>query len=51
MPKRIEYNRSFAYHIKVELGLNLDDIWNWDKNNENNINTYEITKSSNKKAR
>ena len=50
MPKKIEYNRSFAYHIEIELGLNLDDIWNWEKNNKNNINPYEITKSCNKKV-
>ena len=24
----IRYEESFAYHIEVELGLNLDDIWN-----------------------
>ena len=46
----IRYEESFAYHIEVELGLNLDDIWNWDKNNELGINPYEIYKSSSKKV-
>ena len=45
----IRYEESFAYHIEVELGLNLDDIWNWDKNNELGINPYEIAKQSHKK--
>ena len=43
----IRYEESFAYHIEVELGLNLDDIWNWDKNE---VNPYEIYKQSNKKV-
>ena len=46
----IRYEESFAYHIEVELGLNLDDIWNWDKNNENDINPYKLKKQSNKKV-
>ena len=46
----IRYEESFAYHIEVELGLNLDDIWNWDKNNELGINPYEITKCNDKKV-
>lgn len=45
----IQYEESFAYHIEVELGLNLDDIWNWEKNNELGINPYEIYKCSDKK--
>ena len=50
MPKVIKYyEESFAYHIEVELGLNLDDIWNWEKNNELGINPYETYKSSGKK--
>lgn len=48
--KKIIYEESFAYHIEVELGLNLDDIWNWDKNNELGINPYEIKKQSSKKV-
>lgn len=46
----IRYEESFAYHIEIELGLNLDDIWNWEKNNKNGINPYEISKQSNKKV-
>lgn len=46
----IRYEESFAYHIEVELGKNLNDIWNWEKNNENGINPYEIKKQSNKKV-
>lgn len=42
------YEKSFAYHIEIELGLNLDDIWNWEKNNENNINPYFISFGSDK---
>ncbi len=45
--KSIPYEKSFAYHIEIELGLNLDDVWNWDKNN---INPYKTTKYSNKKV-
>ena len=43
----IRYEESFAYYIEVELGLNLDDIWNWERNK---VNPYEIYKSSNKKV-
>ena len=46
----IRYEESFAYYIEIELGLNLDNIWNWEKNNENGINPYEITKCSGKKV-
>ena len=44
-----KYEETIAYYIEVELKLNLDDVWNWEKNNENGINPYEITKQSNKK--
>nr|DAL23982.1 MAG TPA_asm: hypothetical protein [Caudoviricetes sp.] len=44
------YEDSFAYHIEVELGLNLNDIWNWEKNNELDINPYKITRCSDKKV-
>lgn len=47
---KVLYKNSFAYHIEVKLGLNLDDIWNWEKNNELGINPYKITKQSNKKV-
>lgn len=40
------YQNSFAYHIEVELGIKLNDIWNWE---DNNINPYHIYKSSNQK--
>lgn len=50
MSHPIRYEESFAHHIEVELGLNLDDIWNWEKNNELGINPYEIKKQSNKKV-
>ena len=46
----IRYEESFAYHIKVELGIDLDNIWNWEKNNELGINPYEIYKCSRKKV-
>ena len=46
----IRYEESFAYHIEVELGLNLDDIWNWEKNDKLGINPYETYRSSNKKV-
>ena len=42
----IRYEESIAHHIEIELGLNLDDIWNWDKNK---YNPREITKQSSKK--
>ena len=42
----IRYKETIAYYIEVELGLNLDDIWNWEKNK---VNPYETTKQSNKK--
>ena len=49
MAKNLIYEKSFAYYIEVELGLSLDDVWNWDKNNELGINPYEIRRSSAKK--
>lgn len=42
----IRYKESFAYHIEIELGIDLNEIWNWEKNNENGINPYKIYKSS-----
>lgn len=44
----LRYEDSFAYHVEVELGLNLDDIWNWEKNNELGINPYKTTRCSDK---
>ena len=43
----LRYEESFAYHIEVELRLNLDDIWNWKLNK---VNPKEISKQSNKKV-
>lgn len=43
------YENSLAYYIEVKLGLNLDDLWNWEKNNENNVNPYYISYGSTKK--
>lgn len=44
------YINSFAYHIEVELGENLNDYWDWKKNNELGINPYYITKQCNRKV-
>lgn len=41
------YEESFAHHIEIELGLNLDDIWNWELNK---VNPKEISKQANKKV-
>ena len=46
----IRYEESFAYHIEVELELNIDDVWNWGKNNKLGINPYKLKKQSNKKV-
>lgn len=45
----IRYEESIGYYIEKELKLNINDIWNWDKNNKNGINPYETPKQSNKK--
>ena len=39
----IKYEESIAHYIEAELGLNLDDIWNWKKNK---VNPKEISKGS-----
>lgn len=44
----IRYEESFAYYIEVELGLDINKIWNWEKNNKLGINPYEITYGSTK---
>ncbi len=46
IPHPIRYEESFAYHIEVELGLDINKIWNFKKNI---INPYEIRKQSHKK--
>lgn len=48
--EKVPYKESFAYYIEVKLEIDLDLIWNWEKNNELGINPYEITKQSNKKV-
>ena len=40
-----KYENSFAYHIEVELGLKLEDVWDFEKNT---VNPYHIWKSSSK---
>lgn len=40
------YINSFAYHIEVELGENLNDYWDWKKNNELTISPYYISKGT-----
>lgn len=42
-----KYEQSFAYHIEVELGLDINKIWNFEKNT---VNPYEIFKSGTKKV-
>lgn len=44
----MKYEKSIAHYIEVELGLDINDVWNWEKNNELGINPYEMTKQSNK---
>ena len=46
MKHPIKYEESIAYYIEVELGIDLDIIWNWEKNK---CNPYETEKQSNKK--
>lgn len=41
-----EYERSFAYHIQVELGEPLNKYWDWEKNT---VNPYLIPKRSDRK--
>lgn len=41
-----EYEKSFAYHIQVELQESLNKYWDW---NKNTLNPYHINKCSDKK--
>ena len=41
------YEQSFAYHIEVELGLDINKIWNFEKNT---VSPYEIYKSGTEKV-
>lgn len=43
----IRYEESFAHYIEVELGLDINKIWNWEKNK---VSPYEIYKCYNKKV-
>lgn len=40
------YENSFAYYIEEELGLDLNDVWDWEENGRRNINPWDITKQS-----
>ena len=42
-----KYENSFAYHIEQELGLKLEDVWDFEKNT---VNPYHISKGTNKKV-
>ena len=41
------YENSFAHHIEVELGLKLEDVWDFEKNT---VNPYHVYKGSQKKV-
>lgn len=41
------YENSFAHHIEVELGIKLEDVWDFKKNT---VNPYHVYKSSRKKV-
>lgn len=41
-----EYEKSFAYYIEEELGLDLNDVWDWEENSRRGINPWDITKQS-----
>lgn len=43
-----KYENSFAYYIEEELGLDLNDYWDWEENGRLGINPWDITKQSNK---
>lgn len=38
----VPYEKSFAYHIEQELGLDINDIWDFEKNT---VNPYHIPKN------
>lgn len=42
-----KYENSFAYHIEVELGLKLEDVWDFEKNT---VNPYHIWMGSHRKV-
>lgn len=39
------YENSFAYYIEEELGLDLNDYWDWEENGRLGINPWYISKS------
>ena len=46
----VAYEESILYHIEVELGLDINNVWNWDKNNELEIYPNSTSKHSHKKV-
>lgn len=46
----VTYEESVLYYIEVELGLDIDDVWNWGKNNELGIYPNSTSKCSKKKV-
>lgn len=40
------YENSFAYHIEIELGENIDKYWDWEKNDKLGLNPYTISKKT-----
>ena len=47
MKHPIRYEESFAYHIEVELSLDINKIWNFEKNT---VSPYEIYKNCHEKV-
>lgn len=45
-----EYENSFAYYIEKELGLDLNDIWDWEENGRRGINPWDITNTNSRKV-
>lgn len=43
-----EYKKSFAYYIEEELGLDLNDVWDWEENSRRGINPWDILIKSDK---
>ncbi len=46
----VTYEESILYYIEVELGLDINNVWNWDKNNELGIYPNSTSKYSHKKV-
>lgn len=45
-----KYENSFAYYIIEELNIDIDKMWNWDKNGKLGLNPYHLYKQSTKKV-